>query len=463
MKKSEILFTAIHVPVDFIVLVLAGITAYAIRFTGFTQGIRPVILDIPFHTFLYTVLGFAALWVIVFALSGLYEMGRHRTPAEELSKIFLACSTGALLVVLVFFFSLTLFSSRFIILASWVLAIVYVSIERGLMRFVLKLFYGRGIGTHRVLLIGSNDAQSLLVSELQKNKSWGYRVTSFTNELNEESLRTIEEQIKAHEIDEVMVTDLTIPRRFLERLIDASAEYHIIYKYFPGYLETQSTRLDVSTIGGLPVIEVKQTRLDGWGRVLKRLFDVAFSLVALIGIIPLGIFIAIAIKIDTRGPVFFKVVRIGVQGKPFKLLKFRSMIRDAHQMKKELLEHNERTDGPLFKITNDPRVTKVGKFLRGLSLDELPQVWNVIRGEMSWVGPRPHEPEEVAHYESSHRQLLNIKPGITGMAQISGRSSLSFEDEVKLDVYYIQDWSLMLDISILVKTPFVVLKREHAV
>lgn len=463
MKKSELLFSSILVPLDYCILLLAGMTAYALRFTGFTQEIRPVILDIPFPRFFAVISLLGIVWIVIFVLSGLYEMGRHRTPAEELSKIFLACSTSALIVVLFFFFSRNLFSSRFIILASWVLAIVYISIERGLMRFVLKVFYASGIGVHRVLLIGSNDAQGQLVTELQKNKSWGYKVTSFTEEVNETTFEDIERQIKDRQIDEVLVTDLTIQRRFLERLIDLTAEYHLIYKYFPGYLETQSSRLDVSTIGGLPVIEVKRTRLDGWGRVLKRLFDIVFSLLALVVIIPLGVLIALVIKLDTRGPVFVRLARIGTRGQPFSLFKFRSMIRDAHLYKKDLMGQNERKDGPLFKMVNDPRVTKVGKFLRSWSLDELPQVWNVLRGEMSWVGPRPHEPEEVSHYESSHRQLLNIKPGITGMAQISGRSSLSFEDEVKLDVYYIQDWSLMLDLSIIIKTPFVVFKREHAV
>lgn len=463
MKKSEIMFSAILVPADFLALLAAGVIAYAIRFTGLSQEIRPVILDIPFGTFFAVTSVFSVVWLVVFALSGLYEIGRHRTPAEELSKIFLACSTGALIVVLTFFFSRNLFSSRFIILASWVLAIVLVSIERGIMRFVIKSFYSRGIGVHRILLIGANEAQEQLVAELQKNKSWGYRVTAFTDEVNDKSFEDIQRNITERHVDEVLVTDLTIPRRFLEQLIDLTAEHHVIYKYFPGYLETQSLRLEVDTIGGVPVVEVKRTRLDGWGRVLKRLFDIVISSIGIVCCVPIWLVIAIVIKLDTPGPIFMKLTRVGARGTLFGLYKFRSMIKDAHKLKHELLEKNERQDGPLFKMKNDPRVTRVGKVLRSWSLDELPQLINVFRGEMSLVGPRPHEPGEVSQYQSHHRQLLNIKPGMTGMAQVSGRSGLQFEEEVTLDVYYIQHWSLWLDIVIIAKTPFVVIKRQNAV
>jgi len=463
MKKSELLFSAMLVPADFVMLVAAGVVSYAIRFTGFTQDIRPVVLDIPFGMFFGVCVVFALVWIIVFALSGLYEIGRHRTPAEELSKIFLACSTGALIVVLAFFFSRTLFSSRFIILASWILAIVFVSLERGVMRFVMKWFYSRGIGVHRMLLIGSNHPQEQLVSELQKNKSWGYRVTSFTEALDEQRFEDVKRQIVEHEVDEVLVADVTLPREMLERLIALTAEYHVIYKYFPGMVETQSTRLVVDTIGGVPVVEVKRTRLDGWGRVLKRLFDIVCALAGIVLSSPIWLIVAMFIKLDTPGPVFIKLTRVGARGQTFELYKFRSMVKDAHKLRQELLERNERADGPLFKMKNDPRVTRVGRVLRSLSIDELPQLINVLKGEMSLVGPRPHEPGEVSRYQSHHRQLLNIKPGMTGMAQVSGRSGLRFEDEVALDVYYIQNWSLWLDVIIIAKTPFVVLKRQHAV
>jgi lipopolysaccharide/colanic/teichoic acid biosynthesis glycosyltransferase len=177
---------------------------------------------------------------------------------------------------------------------------------------------------------------------------------------------------------------------------------------------------------------------------------------------PLFLILSLIIKIDSAGPVFAQLERIGEGGEKFVLFKFRSMIRDAHQLKKNLIALNERNDGPLFKIKNDPRITRFGRFLRKTSLDELPQLFNVIKGEMSLVGPRPHEPEEVAKYQKHHRKVLTIKPGITGLAQISGRSDLNFEEEVKLDTYYIENWSLKLDIQIIIKTPFIVLTTKSA-
>jgi lipopolysaccharide/colanic/teichoic acid biosynthesis glycosyltransferase len=180
--------------------------------------------------------------------------------------------------------------------------------------------------------------------------------------------------------------------------------------------------------------------------------------------------VALAVKLDSRGPIFFSrrddgslVTRVGEGGRPFSYFKFRSMIVNSDSMRyKELADRNLRTDGPLVKIQDDPRVTRVGKIIRRWSLDELPELFLVFIGKMSLVGPRPHLPEEVAKYEHHHRKTLTIKPGITGMAQISGRSDLLFEEEVKLDVYYLENWSLLLDISILFKTPLAVLKHREA-
>jgi lipopolysaccharide/colanic/teichoic acid biosynthesis glycosyltransferase len=178
----------------------------------------------------------------------------------------------------------------------------------------------------------------------------------------------------------------------------------------------------------------------------------------------------LAIKLDSRGPIFFSrrddgqpVTRVGEGGVPFKYFKFRSMIPNSDSMRyNELADRNIRTDGPMVKIKDDPRVTRVGKIIRRWSIDELPELFLVFIGRMSLVGPRPHLPEEVAKYENYHRKTLTIKPGITGLAQVSGRSDLLFEEEAKLDIYYIENWSMLLDFSILLRTPFAVLKHREA-
>ena len=209
-----------------------------------------------------------------------------------------------------------------------------------------------------------------------------------------------------------------------------------------------------------PLIEIKKTSLDGWGKIIKREVDILGSFIGLVLLSPLFLIIALIVKADSPGPVFVKLKRVS-QEKEFGLYKFRSMVKNAESLKKELLEYNERKGSPLFKIKHDPRITRVGRILRKTRLDELPQLINVFKGELSLVGPRPHQPDEIAQYEKHHKRVLLIKSGITGLAQISGSSDLSFEKEVKLDTYYIENWSPKQDIYILIKT-FLVLFTDRS-
>ena len=211
-------------------------------------------------------------------------------------------------------------------------------------------------------------------------------------------------------------------------------------------------------IDDIPLIHLKQTPLEGWGIVIKRTFDLLGSGILILLLTPLWILVPLLIKLDSSGPAFYRSKRKHGE-KEFHAHKFRSMIPEAEAMRKSLLSQSERP-GPLFKMKRDPRVTRIGAFLRKTSLDELPQLFNVLKGEMSLVGPRPHLPEEVAQYQRHHQQLFAIKPGLTGLAQVNGRSNLSFEDEVRLDVYYIENWALWLDLKILLKSALVVLKAD---
>jgi exopolysaccharide biosynthesis polyprenyl glycosylphosphotransferase len=200
---------------------------------------------------------------------------------------------------------------------------------------------------------------------------------------------------------------------------------------------------------------------NGWGRVAKRGLDVMVALCLLIVISPVLALIALAILLESRGPVLFRQVRSGRNGEPFTFLKFRSMVADAEARRRELEVLNE-ADGPIFKIRNDPRITRVGRILRRTSLDELPQLWNVLRGDMSLVGPRPPLPSEVLKYEPWQLGRLAVTPGITGLWQVSGRSDVGFTEMVLLDIQYIQKWSLWLDIKILMRTVLVVFLAQGA-
>jgi exopolysaccharide biosynthesis polyprenyl glycosylphosphotransferase len=219
--------------------------------------------------------------------------------------------------------------------------------------------------------------------------------------------------------------------------------------------------LKVQELNGVPLIDFKENQLTGWNYVMKRACDISLALFAILcASIPMLI-VAIAIKLDSKGPILFRQTRVGKDGKLFKCLKFRSMHVNAEQMLEALRQHNQ-TGGITFKMANDPRRTRVGKIIRRTSLDELPQFFNILFGEMSFVGPRPPIVKEVEKYENWHYRRLEVTPGLSGLWQVSGRSNLSYEEMVKLDIYYAEHWSLWLDIKIIAKTLPAVLRGDGA-
>lgn len=462
MKKSELLFSAILVPVDYCMVVLAGIFAYNLRFFSFFTDIRPVFYEIVLREYMTIIFVVAAIFVITFAMSGLYAIKSTRRMLDEVSRVFVACTAAIAIVIIVIFFQRELFSSRFIILAGWGLAFLFVILGRLLVRMVQRYFLKQGVGLHNVVVVGADATTEDIVRLMYQRPTLGYRIIERSDDFSEEFQRRLEEKAQTTTIDEIILGDPTVSREAVTRMRNFCTDHHATYKYATDLFEVQPTHIEINTIAGIPIIEVKRTKLDGWGKIAKRIVDIAISSLGIIILSPLFLFLSLIIMIDSQGGVFVKLKRIGQRGEPFTLYKFRSMVKNAHSLKKELIEYNERKDGPLFKIKNDPRITRIGRLLRKTSLDELPQLYNVLRGEMSLVGPRPHEPEEVSRYERWQRKLLTIKPGMTGLAQISGRSRLQFEDEAKLDIYYIENWSPMLDFRIVMKTPWVVITGTTA-
>jgi exopolysaccharide biosynthesis polyprenyl glycosylphosphotransferase len=480
MKRSELFFSFLLVPLDFLMIVLAGISAYYIRFSEFTTGIRPVIFDLPFSSYLKVVLLVALLWLIIFALSGLYSIKDSRKLLKEFYRVVLACSTGFMLIVILIFIRRELFDSRFIILVGWVLAIFYVSFSRFLIRNLQNMLFSFDVGVKKIILVGNSKTTDVLIKEFSRNKKSGYEVVKRLRDFNIETSQELGEFIKEYrasgkdkEIDEIIQSDPNLTKTEVLRLFDFADEYHIAFKYAADLLGTKVLKTEVAEIAGIPIVEVKKTPLEGWGRIMKRFFDIFYSAIFIIIFLPIIILVAIAVKLESRGAVIYKNERVSKNG-TFKLFKFRSMLSQycvgkeysntdkAMQYEKELIEKQNTKEGPVYKIADDPRITKVGKFIRRWSLDELPQFFNVLFGSMSLIGPRPHQPREVAKYERHHKKVLSIKPGITGLAQISGRSDLSFEDEVKLDTYYIENWSLLSDLGILLRTPLAIIRPRKA-
>jgi len=470
MKKSELAFAAILVPVDFGLVFLAGLTAYSLRF-GWLAGLRPIVFDLPLREYLMLTAGASMLFVFFYALAGLYAVSGPRRLKTEVSHIFFATSTSVLALIVFVFFRRELFSSRFIVLAVWLLAIVYVSLGRVATRLVQRLLLRYGIGTHRVLLIGGDERMTrLLIAEFGRDPGSGYKIVRTAPGFDPALEVEMAGLAATGELDEIIVTNPDVSRADLSRLLGFAEARHLTFRYSADLLATHAKNIEVGTLAGLPIVEIKGTRLDGWGRIFKRVFDIIGSLLLIVLTSPIMLLAALAIVIDSKGPVFFNrlddgtpVTRIGEHGRPFRYLKFRSMRPGTHSQRYNELKHlDARAEGPLVKIKEDPRVTRVGKFIRQYSIDELPELFLVLIGWMSLVGPRPHLPEEVSQYRDRQRRVLTIKPGITGLAQVSGRADLTFDEEVKLDTFYIEDWSPWLDLAILVKTPLVVLRRKGA-
>lgn len=241
-----------------------------------------------------------------------------------------------------------------------------------------------------------------------------------------------------------------IPYETRKEIFQHCRTHGIIYKYIGNIAETSRNHARVDFIDRIPLVEISTIGLTPWGRIVKRVFDLSLGIFLFILLTPVWVGMSLLIVLESRGFPFYVSTRIGRGGKTFSMIKFRSMVQRADEIKHTV--PNERSDGPLFKQKNDPRVTKIGRWIRRWSIDELPQIINVIQGNMSFIGPRPHLPHEVGQYSEEQKQVLTIKPGITGMAQVYGRDKNSFEREIELDLFYIENWSLLLDTKILLLT-----------
>lgn len=314
-----------------------------------------------------------------------------------------------------------------------------------------------------VVIIGKTKSSWQIERFFTRFPRFGYRVAMHVQSFNEQSEKHIRSLKKKDQVDAILVANPDITNHELHKIKAFTDQEHLRFIYSSEIAPSGTTRPILHTFAGLPVIEVPKTPLDGWGAIYKRVFDIVGASALILASLPLQILLALLVKLDSSGPIFFLQKRVGQGGKSFTYFKFRSMKKDAHKFRfdPKFIEKygNMREGSPLFKLENDPRVTRIGKIMRKFSMDEIPEFYNVLRGKMSLVGPRPHMPEEVEKYQPHQRQVLTIKPGITGMAQISGRANLEFDEEVRLDQYYIENWTPWLDIIILAKTPLAVFEK----
>lgn len=472
MRRLDLFFTALLLPLDFLALLAAAITAYALRYSQFFTEVRPVLQEIPITTYLITSGWVILTWIALFAIAGLYSI-RPRRAWHELGRIILSCTSGMMLVIAIVFFRREVTTSRFLVLAVWALAISYIWIGRLLLRFLRRRLLRAGMGHQHIALIGQGRAATDLIQVYKTTPVLGYTVAKHLKQWDERAEEQLETFLKRGSLEGILIADPDISKQHAREIAQFAETHHLVFRYLADVFAANFARVDISTAEGIPIIEAKRTPLDGWGRILKRTFDIVFSLLAIIITSPILLIALISIAIEDGFPVVFHNPRIGERARPFRLYKIRSMWRkycvgpqfqDAEKKNLALEASIIRDKGikasPVYKIGDDPRITPVGKWLRRWSIDEIPQFWNVLIGDMSIVGPRPHQPREVEKYDASDRTVLAIKPGITGMGQISGRRDLDFADEIRLDQWYIEHWSPGLDLYILLKTPVAVLSKK---
>jgi exopolysaccharide biosynthesis polyprenyl glycosylphosphotransferase len=465
MKKSEALFGIARVPLDALAVGVALLLAYRLREAGIDllpgiQLLENAKTLPPFPYYLRaTVLPGIALFLMLAAFVRLYALRATLSLWIEVGRILIV--TGLWLVCVIAWYFLVLkqlFFSRALLLHALFFMFFFSAMLRVSLRLLQRSLLRAGIGRMLVVSVGAQMLVDHAKEIVEKDRHYAY----LGHLKNLSQLQEITQKEKRI-VDLVIHTDPNPQSQDTFALIDYCRSHHFGYAFLPPVLADVPHQLAVERLGLLPLIRFQPTPLDGWGRIVKRLFDVVGSLLLLIILSPLLLLCALGVLIDSGWPVFYVSKRVGQHGREMvKLWKFRSMIKNADEEKEKLKKLNHRKDGPLFKVKNDPRVTRFGSFLRRFSLDELPQLWNVFTGRLSLVGPRPHLPEEVELYTPEQRRVFAVKPGVTGLAQVSGRSDLSFQEETALDLQYIEEWSIFLDLWILWRTVFVVMSRKGA-
>jgi exopolysaccharide biosynthesis polyprenyl glycosylphosphotransferase len=424
--------------------------------------------DEPFSTFHRPALLFVLLTLGVFLLRQVYTLPRSTSFLDEASLVvggLVTAMAGVILAAFLFRF----LPSRLVFLYAWLGAIVLLLARRALARQARRWLWARGIGVERVLVVGTGAAGQRVMEALLGQASFGRHLVGYVDDEADERLAVagesgvswigrlgltdeVGEIARRDRIDEVIValptghSDETL--RIVEQCRDGSVRFRVV----PNLLQLSLDRVDLEEVAGVPLIGVQEPSIRGWNSVVKRLMDVTIAaVVLLIGAIPMGL-IAVAIRLDSPGPILCRQRRVGRLGQEFTLVKFRSMVEDAELLRAEAIAGAKEGDRRLFKRRDDPRRTRVGRLLRRWSLDELPQFWHVLRGEMSVVGPRPPLPEEVAGYDEWHRERLLVTPGLTGLWQVNGRSDLTFDEMVRLDLYYADHWTPWLDVKVILRT-----------
>jgi exopolysaccharide biosynthesis polyprenyl glycosylphosphotransferase len=414
--------------------------------------------------------------VLTFYVRGLYRLRPTGTWFKQMAVV-VSSTTMAFALFAAYEFvlqstELVVLQTRLLVALTWGAVILVVCTARFIVNLALGWLYRRGVGLTNIVVVGSGRLAKLLMQHMAASEQLGFHVVGFVQDMDGpqadfgrfKALGTMDDLdtvIRRNRVEEVVIALPSHQHHQILRAVRLCERAGADFKLVPDMYEMSLSRIDVDAVEGIPLIGLRRSLSSTWQRTLKRVLDVAIALAVLLIGSPLWLLIALAVKLDSPGPVLYGQTRLGYRGEPFQFLKFRSMHVNADQLLEEL-RAQQHDRAVIFKDRNDPRRTRVGSFLRKASLDEIPNLINVLRGEMSVVGPRPPLPSEFENYEDWEKARLEATPGITGVWQVRGRSDIDFDEMVLMDLYYIENWSLRLDIQLILRTIPAVLFRRGA-
>lgn len=468
-RRWQLTYSGIIMAADVLVIALAFILSFWVRFDSHLLPIplgRP-----PFQPYLVGSLVVAFLWVSIFWLLGLYENRSRFAPDEEIYRVAKGTFVGIVAIMAFSFFYREVVWSRLVLAMATVLSFFLLSAQRIMAVSIFRRIVAKhGVGLKRTAIIGSGDIALKIIEQLKFNPEYGYGIECLISANGAEESAFGETSVKKLEITKYSEISRLIDEYRLDALfivlphdmqsavieiVNSTEHRPVELKFVPDLMDMIGRDTSISQLGNIPVIGLREIPLTEWDLINKRIFDLAAATLGVIVLSPLYLLLTLLLKLTSPGPVFYAQERVGYDGEPFNMLKFRSMRMGA-----------EEKTGPVWAKQNDDRRTPLGTFLRKYSLDELPQLFNVIRGDMSLVGPRPERPffvekfkDQIPRYASRHR----MKSGVTGWAQVNGwRGDTSIVERTKCDIFYIENWSLFLDIKILIRTVLQVIFPRNA-
>jgi exopolysaccharide biosynthesis polyprenyl glycosylphosphotransferase len=466
-RKVDVVFALFLLFNDLAMVALAFYLAYRLRQT---IAVPPPINIAPFTDYVGMMIIQIVTMPLLYFFSRLYDVKRSMPRLDEFYRIFAATSIGTIVTIALTTFlfknsSLELDFPRVMVIYAWLLTVMLVTASRSLWVVVRNLVRRRGLWADRLLIVGTGEVGRMILQKIRQMPRLGYRVVGFVDgdaDLGREimgvpvlgGMDDIPELIVEHDIEEVIIGRPELSHQEVLAIISRCERGQVGIKIFPDLFQIIATELSIGDLGGLPLLNVRDIALRGWRLTLKRVVDVVGSALGLIVLSPFLMLVAVIIKLDSPGPVFYAQQRMGLDARPFWCLKFRSMRTDAE------------LNGPGWTTEDDPRVTRIGKLIRRLSIDELPQFINVLLGDMSLVGPRPERPVYVEQFRHSIPRYMDRhreKAGMTGWAQVNGlRGDTSIAERLKYDLWYIENWSLWLDFKIILRTIFAIFGDRHA-